>query len=214
MTVTLPKDELAMQEIVAAAKKLFAQHGLKKTTMEDIAQAVGKAKSSIYYYYPGKNELFEAVIDEEMKHLIRVTRQEVNNATNAKAKLKAYLNARLSEVRNYHNLSKVVYDSILGHMCAITKIKQQHDETQVTLVKEIIIEGIRSGEFKALPEEEIVMFGYLIVASFRGLEQSLSIPPAAYRFDALIDIMVEGIGNHNSSSVMSSINSRVDNLAD
>ncbi|MET6996301.1 TetR/AcrR family transcriptional regulator [Chitinophaga defluvii] len=194
MNDTLPKDELVMQEIVAAAKKLFAKHGLKKTTMEDIAQAVGKGKSTIYYYYPGKNELFEAVIDEEMKNLIRVTRQEVNRATTAKAKLKAYLNARLSAVRNYHNLSKVVYDSILDHMCAITRIKQQHDETQINLVKEIIIGGIQAGEFKALHEEEIVMFGYLIVASFRGLEQSLSIPPAAYQFDALVDIIVEGIG--------------------
>ena len=62
MLAQINKDELMVREILATAKKLFAQHGLKKTTMEDIANALGKGKSTLYYYFPGKTEIFEAVV--------------------------------------------------------------------------------------------------------------------------------------------------------
>ena len=40
--ITSPKDELIREEILKVAQKLFQQYGLKKTTMEDIAKALGK----------------------------------------------------------------------------------------------------------------------------------------------------------------------------
>ncbi len=70
MVEQITKDELMIREILSTAKMLFAQHGLKKTTMEDIANAMGKGKSTLYYYFPGKTEIFEAVVDEEMKNLV------------------------------------------------------------------------------------------------------------------------------------------------
>jgi len=40
------KDEIVKNEILFQAQKLFQQYGLKKTTMDDIALACGKAKST------------------------------------------------------------------------------------------------------------------------------------------------------------------------
>ncbi len=34
--------------------------------MEDIAKAAGKGKSTLYYYYTSKDEIFNAVIEDEM----------------------------------------------------------------------------------------------------------------------------------------------------
>ena len=65
MVEQITKDDSMVREILSTAKNLFAQHGLKKTTMEDIANAMGKGKSTLYYYFPGKIEIFEAVVDEE-----------------------------------------------------------------------------------------------------------------------------------------------------
>ena len=51
MVEQVAKDELMVREILSTAKALFAHHGLKKTTMEDIANSLGKGKSTLYYYF-------------------------------------------------------------------------------------------------------------------------------------------------------------------
>jgi AcrR family transcriptional regulator len=60
------KDDIIKDDILKEAQKLFQQFGVKKTTMEDIAKAMGKGKSTLYYYYCSKEDIFDAVITKEM----------------------------------------------------------------------------------------------------------------------------------------------------
>ena len=60
------KEEIVKDDILKEAQKLFQQFGLKKTTMEDIARSMGKGKSTLYYYYCSKEQIFDAVISKEM----------------------------------------------------------------------------------------------------------------------------------------------------
>ena len=197
MVEQITKDELMVREILSAAKNLFSRHGLKKTTMEDIANAMGKGKSTLYYYFPGKIEIFEAVIDEELKNLLRLTRKVINMAPAAKDKLKAYARTRVAAMEKFHNLSTVVYEEIFNHIAVVLKLKQKHDESQIDLIKEILKGGVQSGEFKKLAERDIELFSFTLVAAFRGIE----LPLSASRYvrncengpDLLVDIMVDGI---------------------
>src|SRR3954466_11952144 len=125
MLEQVAKDELMVMEILSTAKTLFAHHGLKKTTMEDIANSMGKGKSTLYYYFPGKTEIFEAVVDEEMKNLLRITRRAINMVTSARDKLKAYCRIRASAMDKFQNLSAVVYEDIFNHIEVILKLKQK-----------------------------------------------------------------------------------------
>lgn len=191
------KDELMVREILSTAKSLFAHHGLKKTTMEDIANSLGKGKSTLYYYFQGKTDIFEAVVEEELKNLLRLTRQAINMAITAKDKLKAYSRTRSSVMERFHNLSSVVYGDIFNHIGVVLKLKQKHDETQIDLIREILKNGVQTGEFKMLAERDIELFSFTLVAAFRGIE----LPLSASRFvrhyengpDVLVDIMVDGI---------------------
>jgi AcrR family transcriptional regulator len=191
------KDEVMVREILSTAKRLFAQHGLKKTTMEDIANAMGKGKSTLYYYFPGKTEIFEAVVDEEMRNLLRFTRQAINMAVTAKDKLKAYCKTRVSVMEKLQNLSIVVYEEILNHIGTILKLKQKHDEIQIDIIKEIIKGGIQSGEFKELPDNDMELFSSALVVAFRGLELPIAVSKMVRSCergaDLLVDIMVDGI---------------------
>lgn len=197
MVEQVAKDELMVREILSTAKSLFALHGLKKTTMEDIANAMGKGKSTLYYYFIGKVEIFEAVVDEELKNLLRLTRQAINLANTAKDKLKAYSRTRARVMEKFHNLSSVVYEDIFNHIGVVLKLKQKHDEIQIDLIKEILKGGVQSGEFKKLAEPDIELFSFTLVAAFRGIE----LPLSASKFvrncengpDVLVDIMVDGI---------------------
>lgn len=203
MLEQVAKDEVMVRDILSTAKKLFAQHGLKKTTMEDIANAMGKGKSTLYYYFPGKIEIFEAVVDEEMRNLLRFTRQAINLATTAKDKLKAYCRTRVSVMDKFQNLSLVVYEEILNHIGDILKLKQKHDQIQIDLIKEIIKGGVQSGEFKDLEEQDMELFACALVVAFRGLELpievSKTIRSSEHGADLLVDIMVDGINSNKKT---------------
>jgi AcrR family transcriptional regulator len=197
MLEQVAKDELMVREILSTAKSLFAHHGLKKTTMEDIANSLGKGKSTLYYYFQGKMEIFEAVVEEELKNLLRLTTQAINLASTAKDKLKSYSRTRARVMEKFHNLSTVVYEDIFNHIGVVLKLKQKHDEMQIDLVKEILKGGVQSGEFKMLPERDIELFSCTLVAAFRGIE----LPLSASKFvrngekgpELLVDILVDGI---------------------
>ena len=51
------------EDILAAARTLFAQHGVAKTTRADIATEAGIARGLIYHYFPDKDALVDAVLD-------------------------------------------------------------------------------------------------------------------------------------------------------
>jgi AcrR family transcriptional regulator len=52
------REDLVRDEILRAARELFQTYGLTKTTMEDIAEAAGKEKSTLCYYFKNKEEVF------------------------------------------------------------------------------------------------------------------------------------------------------------
>jgi len=52
-------------KIILTASRIFSHYGFRKTTMEEISKALKKGKSSIYYYFGSKEEIFEAIIIDQ-----------------------------------------------------------------------------------------------------------------------------------------------------
>ena len=50
------------ERILGAAREVFARYGYARTTMGDVAQAAGISRPALYLVFPGKEELFSAVI--------------------------------------------------------------------------------------------------------------------------------------------------------
>ena len=199
MAETLQRDEIIVREIVDTARVLFRKSGFKKTTMGDIARSLGKAKSSLYYYYPSKEDIFEAVIYAEMDELLDEIHQAISEATSSKEKLTAYCRCRLEKLSQLCNLSDALKSEIAELHCVMAALKSKFDTTHVELVKEILQEGVGNGEFKKINDDNIELIAYLMVSSFRGLAVPLMVgqnrsPRLDLQIDSIVDIMVEGIG--------------------
>ncbi len=54
-----------------------------------------KGKSTLYYYFSSKEEIFERVVDEEMNHFFSDIEKAIDKASSARDKLKAYCKMRL-----------------------------------------------------------------------------------------------------------------------
>jgi AcrR family transcriptional regulator len=197
----MEKDEIVIEEILSGAKKLFGKHGLKKTTMEEIATAAGKGKSTLYYYFPSKNEIFEAVVEDEMKNVVKRIREAVNASLTAKEKLKAFLQAQITSIIGFHSFREVLFDDLLASMRMLIWIKSRYEQIQIDMIKEILLGGCQSGEFKEMSGDRMNKMSFVMVTAFRGLHFPLSVELSEIQtneyFDEMIDMLIAGIGNDN-----------------
>lgn len=60
-------------QILEAARRMFARHGLEGATVDHIARAAHVAKGTIYLYFRSKDEILKHVVDEDLEALGRET---------------------------------------------------------------------------------------------------------------------------------------------
>jgi len=194
------KDDIIKDEILKEAQKLFRQFGVKKTTMEDIAKAMGKGKSTLYYYYCSKEEIFDAVILKEMDEVFLHVKQAVEKATSAEDKLKAFTLTKIKSVQKRVNLYKIVNGDMQDTMRCVKHLHTEYDMQEVKLVKDILKFGVKNGEFSKIIGKELDILPSVMVSSLRGLERDMFIDhryaKLESRMDSIIGIMINGLRNN------------------
>jgi AcrR family transcriptional regulator len=64
------RKEARPAELLAAALELFVERGYAATRLEDVARRAGVSKGTVYLYFPGKEDLFKAVVREGLVPLL------------------------------------------------------------------------------------------------------------------------------------------------
>jgi len=136
------------QQIIEAAGIIFERYGFKKTTMDDIAFAAGKGKSSLYYYFKNKEEVFEAVVAHEAKQLVAEINKAIDTSHSAVDKLRSYVNIRMKRFVQRGNLATALNDNFLATFAFIEKIQNNYRDFEIEMITGIINEGIKRKEFK------------------------------------------------------------------
>lgn len=157
------------RNILVAAQQLFQEYGLGKTTMEDIARKIGKAKSSLYYYYTNKEEIFIAVVMKEKKDVEAEVMQAVEKAANCSEKLRAFAVARFRAIRKRKVLYKILGNEIQQGLCMVDDLRENYNRIEHDILSCIITQGVKKGEFD-IEANDIDVICYVLNSSLRGLE--------------------------------------------
>jgi AcrR family transcriptional regulator len=59
------EDSAKRRQIIAGARAVFLAQGFDAASMNDIARAAGVSKGTLYVYFKHKEQLFEAIVDDE-----------------------------------------------------------------------------------------------------------------------------------------------------
>ncbi|CAM3676937.1 TetR/AcrR family transcriptional regulator [Roseateles saccharophilus] len=147
------------QELLAAAVDLFVEKGFAATRSEEVAARAGVAKGTLYRYYPSKEELFKAVVHENLGVHIAESAALAAQYQGSIAELLAQMmqawwakvgegNAggiskiMLVEARNFPELAQFYVDEVIAPSKA--------------LLGGLVERGIRAGEFREVPIEATV----------------------------------------------------------
>jgi AcrR family transcriptional regulator len=104
----MPEADVRSQ-IVESATKFFSKYGFHKTTMDEIAKNIHKAKGVLYYYFKSKEELFKEVLKQELNQVKLELIKIINSNNDYLTVIKKYFLARLrllSTAVNYHETLK------------------------------------------------------------------------------------------------------------
>ena len=152
--MNLTKDEIVKKEILENAQKLFQQFGLKKTTMDEIAEACGKAKSTLYHYFKSKEEVFDAVLNAELRSLRIIVKNKVDKIGSVKEKVITYFITYHNEVVSRANLYRIVKHKLLNESIAQKYFKYLM-EYEISYITRILEDSFDVDELKGFNKEDI-----------------------------------------------------------
>lgn len=194
----MTKEEKIKNEAIQASTILFQQYGYQKTTMEDIAKAMRRGKSTLYYYFKSKDEIFDAVLENEINEVFFTTRSAVEKASTAEEKLKIYFLVSLNSIMSKANLYKIMRGELTSDYSNINLRIKKFNAREIQAVKEILLLGIKNKEFiSSLKIEDVDLLSYSAVNASRNLSVDLIIedkfPDWAERLNFLINVVIQGI---------------------
>ena len=183
------------QKIVSASRVLFAQFGLRKTSVDEIAKRARVAKATIYKYFHTKEDIFVEVVRQEATTLMDRIHQAVEGAETALGKMKAYLVTKLREIRQLVNFYKVTRDTVDEYWPHVQGARESFLEEEKELLTEIFNTGIKEGELAIRNPE---MTAQVIVTALKGVETPWLLDDLMVELDEFVDTMLEvlfkGIG--------------------
>lgn len=164
------KKDVNREYILKIAQDIFSKYGYKKTTLDDIANAVRKGKSSLYYYFESKEDLFQAVILKEVDLLKRELEKVVMRNTDPVEKLRDYILTKLTTFRGLANFYHALENDVTA-IEFIENIKNKYAQEEIRMIKRILIEGVRKNAFEV---HDFTLVAIGITTAIKGLEMPLT----------------------------------------
>lgn len=182
------------KKIVIASGQIFSRYGFKKTTMDEIAGALKIGKSSIYYYFKSKEEIFEAVVLFEANLLRNELTTAIKSVESPVEKMRNYVFVRMKTFEKLSNYYNAIFDKNLDHFNFIEKIREKYDREELAILRLIIYHGARNNVFHVANSEYTAL---AVQTSLKGLEvplfwkkKELNIEE---RLNGILDVLFNGI---------------------
>ncbi|MBR8257627.1 TetR/AcrR family transcriptional regulator [Burkholderia ambifaria] len=162
-----PADHDVRDQIVAAATEHFSQYGYEKTTVSDLARAIGFSKAYIYKFFESKQAIGEMICANCLSQIEAQVRAAVGEADLPSEKLR-----RVFKVTTEASLRLFFQDRKLYEIAASAATENWQSviayEARVrALLQEILLEGRQRGDFeRKTPLDETTMSIYLVMRPY------------------------------------------------
>jgi TetR/AcrR family transcriptional regulator len=192
--------------ILDAAQNRFARFGFSKVTMDEIAEDVGMAKASLYYYYPAKEDVFRAVIRREQEEFLKQAAAILDQPISAPQKLSAYVSQRVALTNQLHNLSALNAKFWHNMKPVFRDLFVAFGQEELHVLTKILRDGKKNNEFSTTSPEKTaevilhVLHGLRLrsaqAAQFRG-DETVQLDLYQKETHLFMDIVLQGIVKRN-----------------
>jgi AcrR family transcriptional regulator len=155
------------KQLIEVARELFAKNGKKNVTMNDIAEASKKGRRTLYTYFTSKEEVYKAVIDNELSLVLEKLKLVSAEKIEPDAKLTKHITTHLSAIKEVVNRNGSLKSDFFRDIYEVERTRRKIDLQEIELICKILEEGVRKRLFKPLNNE---MTAIIIFYAIKGLE--------------------------------------------
>lgn len=153
--------------LIEVARVLFSKNGKKEVTMNDIAEASKKGRRTLYTYFNNKEEIYKAVIDKELEHLLDQLRIVSAQDTEPDVKLTNHIIAHLDAIKFIVTRNGSLRGDFFHDIYEVERTRRKVDLKEIELIKNILAEGIDKKVFKRMDPN---LSSLILFHALKGLE--------------------------------------------
>ena len=180
--------------IVQAAGNVIRQFGFEKTTMNDIAKAIRKGKSSLYHYFANKEQIFEEVLRSEIAELQVEFMRVIDAEPTPERKMRAYVLTRMDMFRKLAKRHMSYIETTAERYDLLLKIHEGYDREEIRIISDIFTRGVAEHHFAI---KDITTTAATFVTALKAFEYPLSkvanTAKTERELGSLLEILFSGI---------------------
>jgi len=141
------------QRILDAAVEIFARKGYHETHVDEIVAASKTSKGAVYFYFPGKQQIFLALIDEFARRLEACLTEAIHREKSGIMQVNAALQACLETFGRYRKLAKIFLIQAVGLGRAFEEKRLEIHDRFVRLIQTHLDRAVAEGEIPSIDTE-------------------------------------------------------------
>lgn len=162
-----PADHEVRDQIVAAAMGHFSHYGYEKTTVSDLAKAIGFSKAYIYKFFDSKQAIGEVICAGCLSEIEAEVAAAVAQAGTPPDKLRRMFKAFTEASLRLFSHDRKLYEIATSAASERWQVAQAYEERIHALLRDVLQEGRQSGDFeRKTPLDETVMAIYLVLRPY------------------------------------------------
>ncbi len=166
------------RQLLGAAQEVFVAQGYHAAAMDEIAERAGVSKPVLYQHFPGKLDLYLALLDESIEELTGIVSDALSSTTDNKQRVPATFQAFFDFVSSSGEAFRLVFESDLSNEPAVRERLDHTMRSCADMISQFIREdaGLRDDEAHLLG---MALVGMAQVSSRYWLSTNKAIPKDA-----------------------------------
>ena len=160
--------EIRRRQVLDVSAVLFHERGYTGTSMDDVAEAVGLSKGTLYHHFAGKADLLHEVYEESVDFVLARIDQHPDDATPSEV-VRLLIADTLDLVKERPHHVTVFYQEMRWLQEWLPRARARSLETKMRRYREyirgVIRDGVKAGEFRDV-DEVIAAYGLIGMASW------------------------------------------------
>ncbi len=154
------KAKATRKRILEAAANVFASKGYHETRVDDIVDASSSSKGSVYAYFPGKQQIFLALVDQFADLMERRLMEAIAEEDDGVKRVDAALKACLAAFGKYRGLAKILLVQAVGLGSIFEEKRLEIHDRFSSLIETHLNQAVAEGDIPLI-DTQVVSYAWM-----------------------------------------------------
>jgi AcrR family transcriptional regulator len=154
------KAKATRKRILEAAAQVFSSKGYHETRVDDIVETSNSSKGSVYSYFPGKQQIFLALVDQFADLIQKRLGEAIDQESDGVRRVDAALRICLETFAKYRGLAKILLIQAVGLGSVFEEKRLEIHDRFATMIQNHLNQAVVEGDIPLI-DTEVVAYAWM-----------------------------------------------------